>query len=208
MARSKTSIMNRALDILGATNISSPTDSTKSARAMNRAWDPVLDNLLERHNWSFAIERVELAEAVDTPEYEYSSKFALPLDYMRLIEVYPKYLKHKVEGAYILTSSSTLKIRYVRQITDPNEFSPGFAELLAKKLAAETCYKITQSRSKEDDLKKEAEKQFYQTTSDDSKKSGSAEPFADDVWMAHRGYITETNQNAIVSDDFNYGTVS
>lgn len=208
MARSDTSIANRAIDIVGGLTITSLNDNSKAARALKRAYTPVLEDLLFKHNWSFAIARAELSVAGSGPLYEYDTAFNLPLDYVRLIEIYPKYLKHKREGDKILADAASLKIKYIRQVTNPNEFTPEFAELFAKALAAQVCYKITQSRALEADKKQEFKEYYMWATSNDSKQAGTPEKFADDVWMAARGYGNDTDENAIVDENFNYGSVS
>lgn len=208
MARSKTSIMNRALDMIGAANITSPTQNSKSARALNRAWDPVLDFLLSKHDWGFAIKRDELAQSATDPDYEYDRQYTLPNDFIRLLEVHPKYLKHRLEGQFIVANTDTLRIKYVAKITDPNEFSADFAELLAKGLAAEICFKITQSRTLTVDKKAEFKEAMRWAMSDASKSSGTPLPSADDVWMSHRGYFADPGGEATVADDFDYGSVT
>lgn len=208
MARSKTSIMNMALDLVGASNIISPTDNTKAARAMNRAWQPTLDLLLEKHAWSFAIKRTGLAETVATPDYEYSHQFALPLGCLRPLDVWPKNVKWKREGAYVVCNASAIRLRYVSSIIDPNEFTETFSGLLALALAKQTCFKLSQNRAKTAELNEEFKKQFLWAASDDSKGAGTIEPFADDDWMIHRGYSSDNTNNAIVAEDFDYGSVN
>jgi hypothetical protein len=208
MARSKVSIVNRALDILGSLNITSLTDNTTSARAMSRAYEPVLGALLQKHNWSFAIKRDELAVLVETPDYEFSNQFELPIDYVRIIEVYPKYLRYKVEGNKVLTNASSLRIKYVYNIEDPTLFSFEFSELLSLFLAQACAYKITQSRTKESDLNTQCKTALALAMSNDSKAAGTAEPFANDVWMVNRGYGSDEENGATVSPSFDYGSVS
>ena len=208
MARSQVSVVNRALDILGATNITAITDASKNARAMNRAYDPVLEDLLNKHDWSFSVKRAELALLTEEPLYEFSSMFALPTDFIRVIEIYPRYLRYRREGDNLLADATSLKLKYVSKISDPNKFTAEFAELLSKALAKETCFKITQSRAKESDMEEKFKKYFFWATSNDSKSSGTAQPMAEDDWMVHRGYGSSEYNNAVVSESFDYGSVS
>ena len=57
--------------------------------------------------------------------------------------------EYAIEGNAIITSySAPLKIRYVAQITDPNQWDPLFREALACRIAAEICEDLTQSDTK------------------------------------------------------------
>lgn len=208
MARSETSIANRAIDIIGGLTITSLNDNTKAARVLKRAYTPVLNSLMSKQNWSFAIHRDELDVSTEEPLYDYDTAFDVPTDFIRLIEIFPRYLKHVVEGRLIFANATSLKCRYVRLITDPNLYTDEFAELLAKALAADTCLKITQSRSLTADLKKEFIDYFRWAASNDSKGSGTPHIQQDDVWMQSRGYGDDPSQNALVSDNFDYGSVS
>jgi hypothetical protein len=209
MARSQLTIANRALDIVGASNIVSINQNSKSARKIKNAYDPILEDLLFKHNWSFAIKRIQLAQLSDAPLFGYTHAYQLPSDYIRLIECNPPNLQHKVEaGNTLLIDSNSCQIRYVSKITDPNAFTPEFAELFAKTLAAQVAYSITQSRTKEADLEDKAVKYFRWATSNDSKASGSAQKPQDDVWMISRGYDFQQGGNAIVDNSFDYGQVN
>ena len=208
MTRSITSIANRAIDLFGGLAITSLNDNTKAARALNRAYTPILEDLLSKHNWSFCKKRIELAVSTDDPLYEYTTAFDKPEDFLRILEVYPKYIKYQVEGQLILADAQELKCKYIALITDPTLFTSEFAELFSKKLAAEVCFKVTQNRSLADDLKKEFEKYYRWAASNDSKGSGTSQPEADDIWMVHRGYGSDQSNNATLVDGFDYGTVS
>lgn len=214
MARSSTSIANRALTIIGGSGqITSLNDNTKGARVMNRNFTPILEELLTQHNWGFAIKRASLAALTEeeveaaVPDNEFTNAFAMPDDCLKPILVLPKYIEWQREGEYILANSDELTLKYIYRVTDVNLFTPEFAELFAKKLAAAGCMSISQSVTLTDKLDKEYLKYFQWATSDDSKGSGTPKPAADDIWMAHRGEGYYTGQDAIVLDDFDYGSL-
>jgi len=52
-----------------------------------------------------------------------------------------------IEGRKLLTDEGTAKIKYVAQITDPQEYDVGLIEALSARLAMEICYAITGSTS-------------------------------------------------------------
>lgn len=159
---SKIQICNRALSKLGAERITSLDDDLKSARAMKSAYDSVLSAELRAHNWNFSIRRAELAALSTAPVWGYSFQFALPNDFLKLIEIKDQYPNAnvqdyrtapaplwQVEGGVLLSDADApLYIRYVAQVTDTNLYDAAFAEAFACRLAAETAEEITESSGK------------------------------------------------------------
>lgn len=157
---SQVEIVNRALTKLGASRITSLSDSNKSARAMSACWDTVRKAELSRRNWNFALARQSLPALGTTPDWGYGYQYQLPNDYLKLVQVNDIYAAPglvdyrqsddspwAVEGSAILTDfAAPLKVRYVRDVTDTGLFHPLFVEVMACKLAEETCYEIMQSR--------------------------------------------------------------
>lgn len=157
---SQVDICNRALTKLGAARITSLSDSGKSARAMASVYDTVRKSELSKRYWNFALARTSLAALGTDPDWGFSRQFQLPNDYLKLMQVNDIYVANEmadyrqyddsawaIEGQAILTDfDAPLKVRYVRDITDTGLFHPLFVEVLASRLAYETCYEITQSR--------------------------------------------------------------
>lgn len=154
---SKVDICNRALQKLGAKRITSLSEATVSARAMNMAYEPVKKALLRSHLWSFAISRAELAADATEPDWGRANSYQLPSDFLRLAEDYNEDVLNdrdwEIEGDKILTDdTSPIYIRYVKDVTDPNEFDALFAEALSTNLAYECCEELTQSNTKKEGL--------------------------------------------------------
>lgn len=153
---SKVEIANRALTKLGAARILALTDNTEQARVINSMFDLVLDAELRRHRWKFAIKRDSLPALVAAPAWGYSKAYQLPADFLALIQVndfYVRGLKQltpwTVEAGQILTNyEAPLKIRYMAKVTNLNLLDPLFVEVLACKLAFESCEALTQSAGK------------------------------------------------------------
>ena len=53
---------NSALNLLGASTISSLTEDTKNARLCNQRFTPIRDRVFRSHNWNCLIKRVQLAQ--------------------------------------------------------------------------------------------------------------------------------------------------
>lgn len=153
---SKTEIANRAITKLGGERILSLADTSREATTLNSMFDAVMDAELRRHRWKFAIRRSSLSALVDGPEWGYEYAYQLPADFLALVQVndfYVRGLKQKtpwtVEGAQILTDfGAPLKVRYVARVSNLGTLDPLFVEVLACKLAMESCETLTQSPQK------------------------------------------------------------
>jgi hypothetical protein len=155
---SEVEICNRALQKLGAKRIVSLDDNSVNARACNVAYSLVRDRVLRSHPWNCAISRAELAADAEPPEWGRANAFQLPSDFLRLLPPYPEMnindLDWQIEGRKILTDDSgPIYLRYIYQVTDPNEMDPLLRELISTELALELCEEITQSNTKKDALK-------------------------------------------------------
>lgn len=153
-------ICNRALLKLGADTITSLSEANVKARVMSALWDTCRKAELRKRNWNFALARASLAKLSTAPSWGFGNQFQLPTDFLRIVQVSDVYVApglndyrdsddspYAVEGQTILTDfDDPLKIRYVKDVTDPGVFDALFVEVLACKLAFEGCYKITQSR--------------------------------------------------------------
>jgi hypothetical protein len=188
----QTSICNRALQLVGYQSISSINDNSRGARAMNRAYQPVLLNTLRSNFWSFAITRAILPASSTTPAFGPSNYFPLPGDFVML--AMPDQVTNYAFGAQpgvpytntgcndwqiesfngqtAITSSqpSPLYIRYVTSNVTEANFDASFAEAFSANLAMETCEELTQSNTKLTDISK-----IYDTAIDNAKKRNAFE---------------------------------
>lgn len=186
MALSAVSICNKALILLGAEPISSLTEDSKEARVMNRLYEQVRDELLFNHPWNFAIRRAELAQVDDEPEYEFDAFFEIPDDCLRIVGTnLSSEDPWKVEGQYFYCNSSTVKIKYIARIDSPNEFSVGFGEALAYKLAHIASYSLAQSSALSDRLAKEYLVHLRDARSADAQE-GSIDKVEANEWLYSR----------------------
>lgn len=147
---SEVSIANRALQKLGARRITSFTDDTKEARAVNTCYTELRDAELRAHPWCFATKRVILAPLSTAPAFDYGYAFQLPADCVRVLKPNRTYLDWKLEnGVNILTNDGdTLELVYTSRVEDPNMMDPLFREALAARIAMELCEELTQSNQK------------------------------------------------------------
>lgn len=205
------SIANRALQINGATRIVSLADNSKSARAINTAYDPLRQKELRNHTWSFAVKRVSLAASATPPVFGRANAYPLPSDYLRILPPDPEatvlgygegaplifasggrpdrdwQIEKNADGllSIITNQSAPLLLRYVADVTDPNQMDALFREALSALLAEGTCEELTQSNEK-----KAYARTIYKDTIAEAKMVNAIErvpsPPVLDPWLAAR----------------------
>ena len=172
-------ICNLALQNIGANNISSLNESTTEAIECNLRYNTARRALLNMHLWNFAVKRVQLSRETATPAFNYNYQYALPADFLYMImtsieEEYQSgipqtrrvsYLytqdvgyyglpdKYAIEGKKLLSYEEEVKIVYVADITDTEQFDGVFTELLARYLSYLISYRIVGSKSERDTQK-------------------------------------------------------
>lgn len=149
---SKTSICDRALQILGMAQVGSvPQVGSAGAKAMERAYTPVKLSELTKHYWHFSIKRAALAASSTPPVHTKASAYPLPGDYLMLApeDIESDYQVPNdwiVEGGHIITNDTgQLLIRYVSSDVTEALFDAIFAEALAAALAVATGRQLTNS---------------------------------------------------------------
>lgn len=155
----QTSIVNRALQLVGYKSVGSINDNDRGARAVLRAYQPVLLKALRDIPWSFSIERAILAASSTKPIHGKSNYFQLPGDFVSLAPPDDtfnfNYLDWQIEGQQIASDDSgPLNIRYVSSNVTESMFDAAFAEAFAAQLAMNTCEELTQSNTKMATLQK------------------------------------------------------
>jgi len=193
---SKTEIANRALAKIGDTRVSNiETDGTKKALVINDMWDLVRDALLQSYPWNFALKRASILADGTAPAWKWSKRYAVPTDFLSLIEIqdFPDY---EMVGGFIETdNSSPLKILYVSRVEAAGDFDPLFAEALASSLAVEIVEVLTQSNTKKNILLAELESNI---------KAAFAADAIQDMPQEQRPDSWLTSREDSYDDDINY----
>jgi hypothetical protein len=148
MATSEVAICNLALTKLGQEQILALTENSKAGRLCNLHYAHTRDALLRDHLWNFAIKRVELALSTTTPAFDFAYQHTLPSDLLRLLTTnLTRDAEFKVEGEFLMSDSSSVKIKYIAQITDVGLFDQLYIEALSARLAAELAIPLTDSKA-------------------------------------------------------------
>jgi hypothetical protein len=133
-------VANRALSRLGALRITALTDTTAPAKAVSACFPGVPDWVLRSWLWKFALTRVALTNPEVAEGTDWKWKYTLPPDCLDIVpQDTPLDDVEFVEeaGTLLCDLEAPLWLRYVRQVTDPGQWDPAFAEVLSWKLALE-----------------------------------------------------------------------
>jgi len=154
---SEVGICNRAIQRVGGTRIASLADATKTARECSTAYEPSRDALLRIYNWSFAIGRASLAADTVVPTFDPpGAQYTFPANAQRILIPNRADCDWIIEGRKILSDwTAPLELRYIKQITDPNEMDSLFREALALKIALAICEAITGSNNKQASIRQD-----------------------------------------------------
>ena len=136
-------ICNSALNQLGASSITALTDNSKNARLCNERYTTVRDAVFRSHPWNCLVKRQTLAADTATPDWGYTYQFTLPADCLRVLSIDGYDSNYKIEGRKLLIKSSSVKLVYVSQVTDPNEMDVLLRETISAGLASDMAYAIT-----------------------------------------------------------------
>jgi hypothetical protein len=153
-----TDIVNIALRRVGANRISSlENDTIKEAIVARDIYDETRRDLLNTHNWNFALKRDQLTASATEPEFGWDYAYILPEDFVRLVSVHPHdddeatvpYRLEFMEGEdrVLVSNSNQIYIRYIFDIQDPNVMSAVFRDALAWQLAREFAAALSKSSS-------------------------------------------------------------
>jgi hypothetical protein len=142
------SICSNALTKLGAQPITSFDDNTARSKLCEEYYPISRDAVLRAYPWNCAIKRGALAREVVGPTYEYTYRFALPVEpyCLRVLETEDD-VDYRIEGRYLLTDEDAINIKYISRLTDPGLFDSLLVEAIECRLAAELAYPITRSPS-------------------------------------------------------------
>ena len=164
-------LCNMALSSLGIPTIVSFDDDSNQARQCKIFFPVLRDRVLRDHIWSFALAGAELQELSETPyDPTFSTVCALPVDLIRLVDVYPEQ-EYRLNGRKLLTHSAIVHIVYVRRVENPELFDPLFCDALQSLMASEIALSNTRDASLAQYHRQEYERRLLLAQSVDSQEN-------------------------------------
>lgn len=154
-------IWNHALDLLREQPLAAVTDDDAVAQWLTRNYAQQRDYLLgNTYLWKFAVSRETLAADPTAPAWGWSTRYLIPTDALRIIpptnngawDGTP--IPFEQEDGYLLCDvTDGLRLRYIVRKTIEGEFTNGFCEVLAARLAARAAHWMTGKQSMAQELK-------------------------------------------------------
>jgi len=149
---SKLEIYNQALVRIGEQIIKSPDEDSKTRRICDEVYEQSLLEVLREYPWGCAKHRASLTRLTETPAFGYTYTYALPADFIRMVDLYDKYgeidndTRWSIEGSKFLCDAEVVNIVYVKWIPDVNKLDSLATSALISKLASKIAFSITQSK--------------------------------------------------------------
>ncbi len=144
---SKTEIANRALAILGQSQVADiDTDTSVAAKRILAAWTIARQEAIRAHAWTFSVEAAELtADGAYTPiECDWRFRYPVPSDYLGLISYNGRYTGAlhtccEMRQGMIYSNESRARITYTKDVVETGNWDPSFIMPFAYKLAEMTA---------------------------------------------------------------------
>lgn len=192
MAISQTIIINKALALIGAKQISSISDGSSAATLISSIYETCLKSVLAETKWNFATTRSTLATnatvTMDFYDVGEGTIYDRPTNIIRIYSTNPPTAKWREEGDYIISDSAGLGIRYVYYIEDTTKFPIFFVEALVDKLAADLAYAIVNSASLAEKFLNKYEKVTLPKAVSENAQVGIQQTLQDDAWELAKYY--------------------
>jgi hypothetical protein len=182
MPQTKLEVWNLAIDIIKDTALQSDTDSSATARWLDRNWEHTIETTLRSYTWNFAKLYAELPAETDAPAHTWNRAFKMPGNALRLLpprrfgQRYGRPIAHEIVGRYIYTNESApLRVTFIMNEQDPSKWDPLFTEIVRCKLALGMANKFT-SKNKFIELASQLLKTAQDKAEEIDTLEGSPEP--------------------------------
>ena len=171
MTLSSIAICSRALLKIGANTIASFDDGTTEAEIAANLYPSIRDALLSSYPWNFATAQIQLAKLSAEPIADYQSAFQLPADFLRALSAgldgRGRGVEYRINERRLYANADSIILTYIFR-PDEQIFPPFFDQILIARLASEFCIPITESTSRAQMLRKQANEDFKMAKSIDS----------------------------------------
>ena len=137
MSLFKIDICNHALLKVGADTIASldTAQATEdavifSAKLCNVLFDQALHETLRMYPWNSATKRTQLSRLTEAPAFKYQYKYALPIDFIRVINLYSSTegyddgTEWSIESGEVLTNYDAAYLKYIAKPQDVSMLDP------------------------------------------------------------------------------------
>lgn len=151
----KTEIINTALSHLGADTIHDIDEGSPEANAAKQYYDIARRSALrDGVNWGFAT-KIERLALLDEQPVDFAYAYALPSDYIRVINIVPKTESYsadgniypfKVRSGKLVCDLEEVYAAYIFNETDTNNFDTLFIDAFSYLLASKMAIRVASSK--------------------------------------------------------------
>ncbi len=185
MAITKTSLVNKALTLVGANAITNIDDETQNARVVSRVYEISLKSILSECKWNFATKRKLLSLSEETVEWYYTNEayvYTRPTDCIRIFGTNDDSAEWREEGDYILADVAGLGIVYTYYLDSPGKYPPSFTEAFIDKLCSDISYMIINSITKAESFLEKYLRVSLPKAMAENAQIGTQQYLKDDAW--------------------------
>lgn len=144
-------VANMALDVLDEAAIDALTEDVKPARLLDRHYVQTRQAELAKHPWVFALANESVTGTdTDSGDGTLNWSYAVPSGALRILpltyngEPDGVPISWRQEGGVILSDQESPRIiRYIADVTDPDDWSPLFTEVMVAALAVKIALPLT-----------------------------------------------------------------
>lgn len=148
-------VANMALALLDEAPITSLEDNNKAARLCNLHFETTREAEMMLHAWVFAVKTAELPGTdIDSGSGTLNWSYDIPADCLRLLPLTYDNTLHGVpisweqrDGKLYSDQESPRGVRYIANLTDPDDWNAMFTEVLAAALAVKIAHPMTHKQS-------------------------------------------------------------
>jgi hypothetical protein len=151
-------IINGALINIGEEPITSINEKNKAGRLVKNRYEIIRQEVLRRHPWKCASDRLTLSPETREPPFGQQYRFALPPHVLRVwrvvdtsnIQQIPEVLNEdrswRQETEAILSNLREIGIEFVNDEKNVGRFDPLLVQAISLRLAVDICYALTQDK--------------------------------------------------------------
>lgn len=161
---SQLTIYNGAARLLGESSLASTSEDNLLRRTLDEVYSDGLLYCLEQGYWNWALRDAEIDEDATDPDFGYSSRFAVPSDWVRTAAIsfsenyIPPLTDYVEQNGYWHANGTPLYVKYVSDDASYGlsltKWPITFVRFVETHLAAEVCQRISESEPKLERLRK------------------------------------------------------
>lgn len=180
-------ICNKALVLCGASPITSLSEDTANARALNAAYEISRQDFLTECRWTFSLTRSTLATvATTTFAFLYDEEgygYSVPTGALRIWQMSDVEAVWRQEGSYIISDSDSLGALWTFDQSEVGLWTPKAVMAFIDKLCSDISYQIINSVPKAEAFLSKYQKISLPAAMSENSQTGTHQEVIDDAWL-------------------------